>query len=129
MEYVILFHDESMLMVDDEIGKKIIATKSHEIVIDGLLYQRSAIKKVLSRDEFFKQYPDQRPNSMKEFEVEEQRPRTPEELKCMTEGRLRGLEDFINEQAELGITTPVALSIYEHAVKKGANINAVLPAM
>ena len=95
MDYYIVFHDGSVLVVGKEIGDKIIATKTTDIVIDGQLYHRNSFSKVLTKDEYYNQYPEKRPESPQGQRIDEKVGMTPEQHEKAMNGLRRGLRDEI----------------------------------
>ena len=72
MQYIILFHDNSTKEISEKIGK--ILTEKMEnpnnmqgVNINGSFYKFSSIAKILTLNDYYQQYPDQRPETIKEW--------------------------------------------------------------
>lgn len=64
--HIILFHDKSkLLLTEKQAGATIEALNfgnSTHLRIEGQLYSKGAIAKIISLDDYYKQYPDQKPD-------------------------------------------------------------------
>ena len=131
MDYFIVFHDGSVMAVEKSLGTKLIASKQQDFIIDGQLYHRNSISKILDFKNYFEQYPEKRPDSMADFPYKEveRREMTELELRQMRAGLAMGLKKFINEHESRGEQVPNAREIYDNWEKKHFDKNAVLQTM
>lgn len=132
MEYVIIFYDGSQLLVSKEIIAQINDPKNRhieEFKIGSSTYARSSIAKKLSLDDYFKQYPQERPEERQEWKYQEIKPMTAEEYKRMNNRMLAGLQKFIDENRKKGIEVLKAEQMYERCKNSQIDKNAVLQTM
>jgi len=113
---VIIFHDKSKVFITNQqkdLCYSEVASRSGKIIIDGQMYSLSNMAKVLSIEDFYQQYPEERPPERKEFDNEEVIPMTPEQVKNMRKGLMIGLKRYIDEQKAQGKEPKTAKIIYE----------------
>jgi hypothetical protein len=104
---VIIFHDKSKKMITNtqaQIIFKESGTEKKSILIDGSLITFSSISKVLTLEEFYNEYPTEKPNIVPEWKetATDYRPLSdvasgnPKWLK----GLIKGLKQYITENPE-----------------------------
>lgn len=114
---IIIFHDKSNIFISEEQKNTLYSepvVKSGKIIIDDQMYSLSSMSKVLSLDEFYRQYPDKAPEYRKEFNVEDVIPMTEEQLRNMRRGVMKGLKQFIDEEVAKGGKPVKAKEIYDN---------------
>lgn len=122
MDYFIIFHDHSVMVVDATIGGPLVAKKIiPDFVVDGALYKGSSVAMILPQEQYFKQYPEKRPDTRKTVEYEAPVERTPEQIDNMRNGLARGLWEEIEAKEERGEPTANARRIYTDWLHKKAN--------
>lgn len=120
---VVMFHDKSTRFIDeDEYNAIIVAYSTPSITklkIGDSLYSKSSVSKILSLEEYWKEYPQAKPerkfdNQFKKYESIEQLANGRNGLASL----IKGLKRFIDEQMVKGIKTPKAQNELDRMVKK-----------
>lgn len=120
---IIIFHDRSKKWISSKQAEAIYSMSGSTqkgVTIDGSFYTFSSISKILSVQDFYQQFPDERPEETPEWKKEdhvslsEQVNRTPESLS----GLLKGLKRYIDMELSKGNTPKNAISLYDEKLKK-----------
>lgn len=121
--HVILFFDSSKVFITEQqrngLIDKMTDSGVKQVDIDGQLYNLANIAKVLSLDEFYKEYPAQRPEPQREdqykkYEGLETRPIGKNGLASM----IAGLEKAIREYQAEGVDPKKAIKERDRLLKK-----------
>jgi hypothetical protein len=119
---VIVFHDKTTKYIDEDQFNNIVVAYTNpnitKLTIGQNLYSKSSISKILTLDEYWKEYPKAEPiqkfdNQFKKYEGIEQIADTKNGLASM----IKGLKRFIDKQYVKGINTPNAQGHLDHLMK------------
>lgn len=118
---VLMFHDKSHKLITETQFYAIIAPYSDpnttKIQIGVSFYSKASIAKILTLEEFYTEYPTQRPEPrVNQFEKYDN---LPDNIPVHALPSLvRGLKRFLDEQKALGVETPKAQALYDSYLKK-----------
>lgn len=101
---VILFHDKSKKILPTVKAELLfqLSNKQEQFILDGGIYKFSAIAKIIPIEEYYQQYPSERPtvySSNIEITIDELVDELPGDRRIRAhEGMLKGLDQFIVEK-------------------------------
>jgi hypothetical protein len=120
---VLVFHDKSTKFITEDQFNNLVVMYSNpnisKIQIDSNLYAKNSISKILTLDEYYREYPASKPEPQKEdqfkkYEGLEQKPIGKNGLAQM----IKGLKRFIDEEKAKGIQTPKASFELDRLLKR-----------
>lgn len=91
---IILFKDKSKLWINENDYQKLVQINDNNVKfkIDGNVYDYFDVSKVLTREEYYQEYPDDRPMNFDRIVTNYAKP----SRKRALQGMIKGLEQFIN---------------------------------
>jgi hypothetical protein len=135
LSHVVVFMDGSTMDITEKAFEAIMSVdpETKAVNIKGQRIALSSISKILTRDEFYEQYPDRKPAQPMPTVDEAigwdrlmagDLPKyTPEKRERAKEGLMKGLQRFIDKENARGIPTPKAQALLEH-MKSGKKADA-----
>lgn len=126
--YVIVFTDDSTMEVTEQVAMNVIkmSTMPNQVgtTIAGNFYKFTMIAKVLDLAEYYRQYPDMRPEATPNLFPDTGKPPLEKygTSKGAMEGIIVGIKKYISEQRELGKETPNADNLLLEAEKRLAKL-------
>lgn len=126
LSHVVVFMDGSTMDITEKAFEAIMSVDpdTKAVNIKGQRIALSSISKILTRDEYYEQYPDKRPAQPMPTVSEaigwdrivagDLPNYTPEKRERARAGLMKGLQRFIDKQKAEGIATPKAQALLEH---------------
>ena len=121
--HIVLFHDKSKKEITKEQADKLIeasCSNAQGANIGGSFYKFSAISKIMSQEDYYREYPEESPEQRNVFEElygksRDYTPleRTAEQDKNQFKGLLKGLKKFVDSELAKGRKPLHALKMYQ----------------